>query len=214
MTSALTCRTIALAVVAIAIFVVPTSLAAPAVAPSLRIAPTTIDFGTGDVVLTGVAPSKRAGETITILSQACLFTEPSAIDTVTTGVGGMYRYRILPMLTTSFRVRSTGGTSAAVKVNVRPLVELRRLAAGRYRVQVSTTNPVFLDGRPVVLQRAVGAKWATVKRAVLAKASPETAITVLSAVTIKARTTGKLRALLPNAPGSCYLAGTSSTIGA
>lgn len=205
-------RTIAV-VAGIAALLVPISSAAPTAGPSLKLTPATIEYGKETVTLSGVVPGKRPGQIVSILSQACLFTELAQIATVKSGAGGVFRYRLQPTLNTSFRARSNGATSVAVKVSVRPVVELRRLAAGRYQVRVSTTNPVFLDGKPALLQRAVGAKWVTVKRATLAKASAETAITVLSAATITARTSGTLRALVPAARG-CYLAATSATIAA
>lgn len=190
------------------------TFAAPArtSAPTLTVAPTTIVYGKGGIVLSGVVRSKRAGEEVTILSQPCRFTEPAAIATVRSGAGGVYRFRVQPMLNTRFRVRSADGTSRAVSVRVRPVVELRRLRAGRYKVVVSTTNPVFLDGRPVLLQRADGKRWVTIKRALLKKASAETAITVLSAATIAVKATGTLRATLPESSGSCYLGASSTTL--
>jgi len=208
-----TSRTLALAAATIAVLV-PASSAAQKIAPSLTATPATIEFGKGDIMLSGVVPSKRAGEPLSILSQACLFTEPAEIATVTTRAGGAFRFRVQPMLNTSFSVRWNDSVSAAVRVGVRPVVALRRIANGRYRVEVSTTNPVFLNGKTVELQRAVGKRWVTVKRAPLAKASPETAIRVLSAVTISARVTGTVRAKLPQAQAGCYLGATSGSIGA
>jgi hypothetical protein len=209
-----TSRTIALAATCAALLAVSAASAAPAASPSLMATPRTVVYGAGEIVLTGVVPSKRAGEAVTILSQACRFTEPAAIATVTTRAGGAFRFRIQPMLNTSFRVRWKTSTSAAVRIGVRPVLDVRRIRAGRYRVQVATTNPVFLDGKVVSLQRKAGARWVTIKRARLSKASTETAITVLSAATMDVRTTGTLRAVLPAAQAGCYLGGASATIGA
>jgi hypothetical protein len=183
-------------------------------APTLTVAPATIDYGKGGVLLSGVVASRKAGEEVTILSQPCRFTEPAAIATVRTGSGGTFRFRVQPTLNTSFRARAEGAASRAVNVRVRPIVDLKRLRAGRYRAIVSTTNPVFLAGRPVLLQKASGARWVTIKRAVLAKASAETEITVLSAATFAVKATGKLRATLPPTTGSCYLGASSPTVAA
>jgi hypothetical protein len=189
-------------------------LAAPAsaAAPSLAVTPRVIQYGTGEIVLSGVVSSKRAGETVAILSQPCRFTELSEIGRVQSRAGGEFRYRVQPMLNTIFRVQSSNGVSSRVKVGVRPVIRLTRAAAGRYRVQVSTTNPVFLNGKQVVLQRLAGNRWVAVKRARLVKASPETAITVISAVTIPARVRGTLRVVLPVAQAGCYLGATSNTL--
>lgn len=183
-------------------------------APTLAAAPATLDYGKGGVVLSGAVTSRKAGEEVTILSQPCRFTEPSAVATVRSGSGGTFRFRVQPMLNTTFRVRAEGAVSRAVNVRVRPAVELQRLRAGRYRAVVSTTNPVFLEGRPVLLQRASGTRWVTIKRAVLAKASRETEITVLSAATFAVKATGKLRATVPPTTGSCYLGASSPTLAA
>jgi hypothetical protein len=214
MTSRTHRRSGTLAAICAAVLVAPASFAASSAAPSLRITPTVIDFGTTGVVLSGVIPSKRAGEKVSILSQPCLFTEAAEIATTTTKAGGAFRFRVQPMLNTRFRVRWNQSLSSFAKVDVRPLVDLERVAAGRYRVEVTTTNPVFLNGKSVELQRAVGARWVTVKRAKLVKASPETAITVISAANITVRTTGRLRARLPTTQARCYLGAASTSIGA
>ncbi len=192
----------------------PLAFAAPAAGPTLTLTPKTLDYGQGGIVLSGVIPSKTAGEQVSILSQPCRFTEPAEVAAVTSKAGGAFQFRVQPLLNTSFRVRWNESLSGVVRVGVRPLVELRRLARGRYRARVSTTNPVFLDGKTIELQRKVGARWVTVKRAKLAKASPETAITVVSAVTITSRVAGPLRAKLPAAQASCYLGTASSPIAA
>ena len=205
-------RTIAAVALAAGGLLIPVSLAAPTAAPSLKLTPATLEYGKGTVTLSGVVPDKQAGQEIAILSQACLFTEPAEIATVKSGPGGVFRFRVQPLLNTSFRARSNGATSAPVKVTVRPIVEFEKLAAGRFRVRVLTTNPVFLNGKPVLLQRAVGTKWVTFKQATLVKASPETEITVVSAATIATRASGRLRAFVPAARG-CYLSAFSRTIG-
>lgn len=201
-------RTVALLFVAL--LAAPASTAAPTAAPSLAVSPATIEYGKGDVVLSGVIPSKRSGEVVTILSQPCRFTEPAAIGSTRTGAGGSFKYRVQPMLNTSFRVRSADVASRTVKVGVRPIVELKKVGAGRYRIQVATTNPVFLDGKQVILERSDGKRWVAVKHATLAKASAETAITVLSAATVTAKVRGVLRATLPASQAACYLAAKSA----
>lgn len=186
--------------------------AAPTAGPTLRATPATIVYGKGDTVLTGVVASRKAGEEVTILSQACRFTEPAPVATVRTTAGGAFRFRIQPMLNTTFRARTAAGTSAAVRIGVKPIVLLSRVRAGRYRIEVQTTNPVFLDGKLVTLQRKAGARWVPLARVKLAKASAETAITVLSAATVSVRATGVLRAVLPAAQAGCYLGAASAEI--
>jgi hypothetical protein len=191
---------------------VQASAAAPTAGPSLNAKPGLVEYGRGEVVLSGVVPSRRVGETVSILSRPCRFTEYAEIGTATTRAGGEFRYRLQPMLNTSFRVRAGAGTSRAVRVTVKPVVELEKTAATKYRITVLTTNPVFQNGNQVVLQRSSGSRWVDVKRGTLKKASPETAITVVSAVTLTARVTGTLRAVLPARQADCYLAGVSKSI--
>jgi hypothetical protein len=195
-----------------ALLAVPASTAAPAAGPSLAVTPGHVQYGLGDILLSGVVPSKRAGETVSILSLPCRISEYAEIGTTTTLAGGKYRYRLQPMLNTRFRVRSGTATGPAVNVSVVPLVEVEKVGPGRYRVKVSTTNPVFQTGSRVQLQRSAGQGWVTIKTAALKKASPETAITVESAVTIAASVTGSVRAVLPAAQAKCYAAGTSKPI--
>lgn len=203
-----------LAGVATTLLLVPASVAAPVALPSLAIAPATVEYGRGEIVLSGTVPSKRAGETVSILSLPCRFTEYAEIGTTTTRAGGEYRYRLQPMLNTRFRIRAGAGPSRTVAVTVTPVVEVEKVGRGRYRVEVSTTNPVFQDGSRVLLQRAAGAGWVTAGSGLLKKASPETAITVESAVVIAAKVTGRIRAVLPAGQAKCYLAGTSKPINA
>lgn len=188
--------------------------AAPSAGPTLKATPATIEYGKGEIVLSGVVAGKRAGEEVTILSQACRFTEPAPIATVKTKAGGAFTFRVQPMLNTSFRARTDAGTSAAVRIGVKPIVSVRRIRANRFRIEIQTTNPVFLDGRTAVLQRKVGARWVVVKSVKLVKASPETAITVLSAATFTATATGVVRAVLPAAQAGCYLGAVSAEIAA
>jgi hypothetical protein len=195
-----------------ALLAVPASTAAPAAGPSLTITPGHVQYGLGDVLLSGVVPSKRAGETVSVLSLPCRISEYAEIGTTTTVAGGKYRYRLQPMLNTRFRVRSGTATGPAVNVSVMPLVEVEKVGPGRYRVKVSTTNPVFQTGSRVQLQSSIGQGWVTVKSAALKKASPETAITVESAVTIAAAVKGTVRAVLPATQAKCYATGTSKPI--
>lgn len=188
--------------------------AAPTAAPTLGAEPRTLVYGKGEVTLTGVVASKRAGEEVAILSQACLFTEPVQIGTTRSRAGGAFSYRIQPLLNTTFRARTEAGTSGGVRIGVTPIVSVRRIKAGRYRVEVQTTNPVFLDGKLVTLQRRAGKRWVPLARVKLAKASGETAITVLSAGTVSVKATGVLRAFLPAAQARCYLGAASAEIAA
>lgn len=192
----------------------PLAAGVDAAAPTLTITPRNVVYGVGQVTLAGRVPGAAAGETVRIMSQACRFTEPTEIGTAVTTTGGAFRYRIQPLLNTAFSVRTDGGASPAVRVRVKPLIALKRVAGGRFRIEVSTTNGMFLNGRRVVIERAARRGWARVAQATLKKASPETAITVISAATVRARVAAgtRLRARLPQSQATCYTAVASSAV--
>jgi hypothetical protein len=179
---------------------------------TLHLDTTLLTFGsTRSVTFTGTIPDGQAGESVSLLSQACGFTGYTEIAKLKTGAGGSFSYRTQPALGAVFAVRWNGVTSPAVRVSVLPLVTLTRTAAGRYRADVTTTNPVFLAGTKVLLQRANGSRWVTVGSATLRKNSPETEIRVVSTALLAAKSNGaKLRAVVPGT--ACYAAGVSAAI--
>lgn len=210
-----------LAVAALVLATVPATTAAAgskaARKVTLQVTPRTIVYGDKPVVLTGIVPSRRAGEQVSILSHVpCRFRHAAEIATVQTGPGGSFRYRIRPTLNTAFQVRTGGTASAKISVGVQPAIALRRLRAGRFQVDVTTTNPLFLDGKRVLFQRLVGRRWVTVKRVVLKKSGPELAITSQSSATFSARVPSgsQVRVFLPLAQAPCYRAAASAPISA
>jgi hypothetical protein len=169
---------------------------------TLRIDSSRLAFGTG-ITLTGTAQSRRAGETVSLLVRPCGFNGLAELATLRTGAGGTFRYATQPSLGTAFAVSSNGVTSPTVHVAVSPRVTLTQVAGHRYRVDVTTTNPLFLAGSPVLLQGAAGNGWKTIARTKLVKSSGDTAVTVVSSATFSApAVTGKLRAVVPGT--ACY----------
>ena len=151
-----------------------------------------------------------AGQTVTLMSQSCKFNSASALAKVKIGKTGAYSFHFQPALSTVFSLR-WGGVTKTATVAVQPLVALTRESAGRYRIDVSTTNGVFLDGKQVVVQRRVGSRWVDAVAGTLAKSSSEDLLTVTSSITIAENLYGaKLRAALP-ATG-CYAGAVSSQI--
>lgn len=162
------------------------------------------------VTLFGRIPGARAGQTVNLISQSCGFNAPSQLSKLTTGRGGVFRYRFLPGLNTTFSIRWSGGASKAVRVLVQPSVVLTRESAGRYRVDASTTNGHFLE-KPVGLQRWSGSRWVNLGQSVLSPNSPEDAMTAVSSATFAANAYGaKLRAVLP--ASACYARSASAGI--
>jgi hypothetical protein len=121
-----------------------------------------------------------AGTPVTILSQAVGFIGLSPIATVRVQADGTFSYRFHPAAGAYYAVRVNSLISPALRVRVQPLVKLTRTAKGSYRVDVTTTNPVFLAGTKVLLQERRGNRWVTIANSRLAKSSGETEPTVVS----------------------------------
>ena len=210
----MTMRVLAVLVVSLAA-IQAAPAAVDARAPTLTVRPSPVAYGKG-ITLTGVVPSKRAGETVTVMSQACGFTASAPIATVRTRRGGVFRYAVEPLINTTFSVRWKAKTSARRAVRVTPGIALEKLAPGRYRAEVYTTNGQFLDGREVLLQRAEAGGWATVAAARLERASSEFELTLTSAVMfdVAVPAGSQLRVELPQSEATCYSAATSASVAA
>lgn len=160
------------------------------------------------VLLSGTIPA-GAGQTVTVLSQVCGFSGASKLASVKTGKGGAFRYSLLPGLNATYSVR-WGGVTKNVRVSVRPQLALTRESAGRFRVDVSTTNGMFLTGSNVQLQRWSGNRWVGVRRTTLAQNSPEDEMVAVSSGTFAASVFGSLRAVLP--ASKCYAGAVSPVV--
>jgi hypothetical protein len=154
-----------------------------------------------ELTLSGSVPSGKAGEKVTLLTSTCGFKGDAALATLTTGPGGIFRYKLAPALGAAFSVRWNGITSAKKTVRVQPQVVIVRTGNGRVRVDVTTTNGLFLTGTKVSLQSFVGGHWKTVGTGNLAPNSPIDQITAVSSATIAGQG-AKLRALVPAT--TCY----------
>ena len=114
---------------------------------SLSATGTRLLFGT-DLILSGKAPNGP----VDLLAQPCGFTEPTVIAHATSS-NGAYRFKFQPTLNTTFLTRSGSAESVAISVAIRPHVELRRVAAGRYQVDVSTGAGEFFTKSAVIERR-------------------------------------------------------------
>lgn len=162
--------------------------------------------------ITGTVPSGKAGEPVALLTSTCGFKGPAQLATLRTSAGGVFRYRFTPAISAKFAVRWNGRTSAGKAVRVQPGIAVAKLGEGRYRIDVSTTNGVFLTGTPVTLQALVGGKWHTIGHGKLAPNSPVDVMTAVSSATIAKSSAGKqLRAVVPQT--ACYAGAASATIG-
>ena len=94
---------------------------------------------------------------------------------------------------------------------MQPAIAFKKVGKGLYRVDVSTTNGVFLDGTKVMLEALAGGRWTPLGQAVLAKNSPIDVMTAVSSATIvKAAAGRKLRARVPAT--ACYAPAASASI--
>jgi hypothetical protein len=202
-------------IVTICLGIVVAASAHAAAGPTLTSSTQVVAFGQ-NVVLRGTAPGVDAGETVEIIASVCGFTGDVPVGETKTTAGGSYVYTLEPMLNATLFTRVGAVESPHTSITVRPDVQLRRVKAGRYAVDVSVGNGTWF-AKPVTLQRLDPRmkKWKTVATAVLkANSDPEALVAVSSAI-IRAHVLRgtQLRAAVPPATvGSCYLPATSQTI--
>jgi hypothetical protein len=155
------------------------------------------------VRLSGTISSGQTGVSVTILAQRFGDTGYGAAATVLTGSGGGWSYLAKPTIQTAYEASWSGATSAPVTIGVRPSVTLRVITGARFSTHVGAGSS--LAGRFAQLQRLVGDRWQTVKRARLNASS--TAIFHAKALP-RGRSTIRI-ALSVNQAGPGYLAGLS-----
>jgi hypothetical protein len=162
-------------------------------------------YGRG-VLLSGVVPTGRAGELVTLFAQVFGTGSPAAVANVVTGGGGAWQYLARPSILTSYSATWGGLTSGAIEIGVRPRVRFRRI--GRARLTTRVLAARSFRGRMVKLQRRTSAgRWVTVKRIRLNRRSAATFRVRLR------RGRSPLRVVMSvNQAGPGYLAGISRTI--
>jgi Fibronectin type III domain len=158
------------------------------------------------VMLSGVVPTRRAGETVTLLALNYGLGSPRVIATVLTGDRGIWRYLARPTIRTGYTASWNGATSRELVVAVRPAVSFRRVGSARFVTRVVAAKS--FAGRIVKLQRRTQAgRWVTIKRLRLNRRS---------AATFRVRLrkgTSRLRVVMSiTQAGPGYLAGISRTI--
>jgi Fibronectin type III domain len=158
------------------------------------------------VMLSGLVPSRRAGETVTLLALNYGLGSPRVIATVLTGDRGIWRYLARPTIRTGYTASWNGATSRELVIAVRPAVSFRRVGSARFVTRVVAARS--FAGRIVKLQRRTQAgRWVTIKRLRLNRRSAATFRVRLR------RGTSRLRVVMSiNQAGPGYLAGISRTI--
>jgi hypothetical protein len=168
--------------------------------PALRVV-----YGRG-VMLSGIVPTRRAGETVTVFAQPLGEGSPRSVATVLSAADGSWRWLAKPRIRTSYAAQWAGGLSAATVVGVRPAVSLRRTAAGLFSTRVVGARS--FAGRGVQLQRRSSTgRWITIKRVRLNARSAR-----LFRATLPKGTSRLRIAMSVNQAGAGYLAGFSRTI--
>lgn len=171
---------------------------------TLVVAARQVVFG-GRIRLSGIVPTHAAGEQVVLFAQVYGRGSFSSVATILTGAGGTWSFVARPRIATSYQASWHGGLSPAVSVGVHPRVALARLRNGHFLVHVSAGRAFVY--RVVQLQRRVGSRWVTVKRARLGKRSR----VELRAVLPKGRSTVRV-AFSVNQAGAGYLGGTSRAL--
>jgi hypothetical protein len=162
-------------------------------------------FGRG-LLLSGVVPTGRAGETVTLFAQVFGTGSPASVANIVTGGGGTWQYLARPSILTSYSATWGGLTSRAIVIGVRPRIRFRRIGRARFATRVLAARS--FRGRIVKLQRRTSAgRWVTVKRIRLNRRSAATFRVRLR------RGRFSLRVVMSvNQAGPGYLAGISRTI--
>ena len=168
--------------------------------PALRVV-----YGRG-IMLSGLVPTRRAGESVTVFAHPFGEASPRSIATVLTAADGSWRYLAKPRIRTSYAAQWAGGLSAASVVAVRPAISLRRTARGLISTRVVGARSFAARGVQLQRRSAAG-RWITIKRVRLNRRSA-----ALFRVTLPRGRSNLRIAMSVNQAGAGYLGGFSRTI--
>lgn len=189
--------------------------ARPAASPTISASAKSIAFG-ANLTLQGSVPGAAAGEQVQIMGQVCGFTGAVPVGFATTAVGGKFTYSMEPMLSATLFVQVGDATSPRVEIRVSPGVQLRRISAGMFGIDVSSGNGAWFT-KSATLQRLDPRtkKWRRVGAAPLKANSDPGALVAVSSATLHAsvKRGTQLRAVVPQSTvGACYLPAVSPTL--
>lgn len=155
--------------------------------------------------VSGILTNKQAGQTVNVYSQQFGQASPILLATLLTGPNGAWDLAIKPTILTTYQARWKSTASAAVLVNVEPLV---RFTASRGHGFVKVRSATSHKGRSVFIQRFTRFhQWVTMRRVVLGNTSSRRFRIKLT------RGRYMLRAFLPpNQAGPGYLQSYSKTV--
>lgn len=135
---------------------------------------------------------------VTVVSKSCAFTGFVDVGTPRVSLKGTVAYRVEPTMNTIYKVLVLKNQALSiVKVRVRPVIALTRLAGGKIRVTATTGNGNGLAGKQVALQQKQGLKrWKTVRAVRLKLISRPDQINAVAAGSTVFRGAGRIRAVL------------------
>jgi hypothetical protein len=198
-------KKVTFAVAVAALCAAPAAAAPPTL--TLKAAPTVVAYG-GTATLSGVLSTTRAGQSVDVQAQECGQGAFKKVASTTTAAEGAFSTTVKPAMNSVYQVKARNATSPSVTVKVAPVVAVKKLALGKFKLAV-TAGQSFV-GKYVVFQRLRKTKWVSLK-----KVATTTAPTQVSTATfrIKLGTKIRVRAVLPlPQAGSCYLAAKSKAI--
>ena len=179
------------------------SAAAP---PTLDVSPAVVTIGSQVSVL-GAAPGASQGERVVVEMKRCAESSWSLVTAVGAEAiaGGRWAAALQPTLNGLVRARLRGVTSAAVRVRVRPYVNLDILARPIFRVEVGVGR--YIPGKRVYLERFAGGRWKRVASTQLERDHASFYAISSGRFRYRAPAGTSVRAVVPGA--SCFLRGVS-----
>lgn len=191
--------------------------AATAAAPTLTLAASAPSVVYGKpVTLSGVLSSQQTNQQITLQAQACGKTTFSKAGNTKTTTGGKFSLAQTPTVNTAYQAKWKSTTSSKVTVNVKPLLELKKVARGSYSAKV--TAGLDLKGKVILFQRysRLKKRWVQVKKVILttSTAGPSKPTMVASA-SFKAKVARRIRvrvAISKIQASPCYIPAASKSL--
>lgn len=143
-----------------------------------------------EVRLAGTVPAdRRSTGIVRILALSCGFSTYTRIAEFKMPATGAYSYRTAPTVSTLYSVRAGDLEVAALNVRVKPQLALTRLAATRFRADVTSAGGTTFGGKVIVFERARNRRgpWTKVAAPKVKHTSSPTALNAVGSATLTAR---------------------------
>ncbi len=205
-------------ILAVTVFVgAALAAAATAAAPTLTLAASAPSVVYGKpVTMSGVLSSLKTNQQIVLQAQPCGKTTFTKAGNVKTTTGGKYSLAQTPTVNTVYQAKWKSTTSSKVTVDVKPVLELTKVARGSYTAKV--TAGMDLKGKVVLFQRYSKTKkrWVQVKKVILttSTAGPSKPTMIASAsFKAKVRLHPRVRIYIGKAQAApCYILAASKSL--